>query len=108
MSSSSSQSPSSSLTSLYRSSDTEDYMPLTVSNSKIESGPEPPKPPPPPPPPLLNVQQQQSGISANKNIPPPPPPQDSTIRKQQQPLSAISIQDLNSVQVSAFIHELTN
>lgn len=103
-----------------RSSDTEDYMPLNASIT-VQTGPEPPKPPPPPPaPPMLfplnggtiNNSANKTNASANKdgsqtgtnkstngNIPPPPPPQDSTIRKQQQPLSAISIQDLNSVQV---------
>ncbi|EDS44782.1 forked protein [Culex quinquefasciatus] len=100
------------------SSDTEDYMPLNATIT-VQSGPEPPKPPPPPPaPPMLNLfattatgtigsskntsassaaAGSQTG-TAKSNIPPPPPPQDSTIRKQQQPLSAISIQDLNSVQ----------
>lgn len=103
-----------------RSSDTEDYMPLNATIT-VQSGPEPPKPPPPPPaPPMLNLfataatgtigSSKNSSASsaaaagsqtgtAKSNIPPPPPPQDSTIRKQQQPLSAISIQDLNSVQV---------
>ncbi|EAT42286.1 AAEL006170-PA, partial [Aedes aegypti] len=103
-----------------RSSDTEDYMPLNASIT-VQTGPEPPKPPPPPPaPPMLfplnggtiNSSANKTNASANKdgsqtgtnkstngNIPPPPPPQDSTIRKQQQPLSAISIQDLNSVQL---------
>ncbi|XP_062701530.1 uncharacterized protein LOC109421864 isoform X4 [Aedes albopictus] len=101
-----------------RSSDTEDYMPLNASIT-VQTGPEPPKPPPPPPaPPMLfplnggtinssktntiaNKDGSQTGTnkSTNGNIPPPPPPQDSTIRKQQQPLSAISIQDLNSVQL---------
>ncbi|XP_038107460.1 uncharacterized protein LOC6050775 isoform X3 [Culex quinquefasciatus] len=102
-----------------RSSDTEDYMPLNATIT-VQSGPEPPKPPPPPPaPPMLNLfattatgtigSSKNSSASsaaagsqtgtAKSNIPPPPPPQDSTIRKQQQPLSAISIQDLNSVQL---------
>ncbi|KAL1391453.1 hypothetical protein pipiens_012375 [Culex pipiens pipiens] len=102
------------------SSDTEDYMPLNATIT-VQSGPEPPKPPPPPPaPPMLNLfattatgtigSSKNSSASsaaaagsqtgtAKSNIPPPPPPQDSTIRKQQQPLSAISIQDLNSVQL---------
>ncbi|XP_058817286.1 uncharacterized protein LOC131680582 isoform X2 [Topomyia yanbarensis] len=92
-----------------RSSDTEDYMPLNATIT-VQSGPEPPKPPPPPPaPPMLNLfptggpnrDGSQTGTikSSNGSIPPPPPPKDSTIRKQQQPLSAISIQDLNSVQL---------
>ncbi|XP_065087053.1 dentin sialophosphoprotein isoform X2 [Ochlerotatus camptorhynchus] len=98
-----------------RSSDTEDYMPLNATIT-VQSGPEPPKPPPPPPaPPMLfplnggtinknnsntNKDGSQTGTnkSSNGSIPPPPPPQ-GTIRKQQQPLSAISIQDLNSVQL---------
>ncbi|XP_058444698.1 uncharacterized protein LOC131426185 isoform X2 [Malaya genurostris] len=92
-----------------RSSDTEDYMPLNATIT-VQSGPEPPKPPPPPPaPPMVNLfptggpnrgdASQTGTIKSNGSIPPPPPPQDSTIRKQQQPLSAISIQDLNSVQL---------
>ncbi|XP_062536879.1 uncharacterized protein LOC134205563 isoform X2 [Armigeres subalbatus] len=102
-----------------RSSDTEDYMPLNATIT-VQSGPDPPKPPPPPPaPPMLfplngggtinsngskanaNKDGSQTGTnkSSNGNVPLPPPPQDSTIRKQQQPLSAISIQDLNSVQL---------
>ncbi|XP_055526663.1 uncharacterized protein LOC129719188 isoform X1 [Wyeomyia smithii] len=97
-----------------RSSDTEDYMPLNATIT-VQSGPEPPKPPPPPPaPPMLfpngtgggpnkDGNSQTGTIKSNGSVPPPPPPQDSTIRKtirkQQQPLSAISIQDLNSVQL---------
>ena len=51
-------------------------------------------PTPPPLPPQLPI------VTATGNrIPPPPPPQDTATRKQQQPLSAISSQDLNSVQV---------
>lgn len=40
-------------------------------------------------------------LNGNKSMTPmaPPPPQDTATRKQQQPLSAISIQDLNSVQL---------
>lgn len=44
-----------------------------------------------------------NGGTGNKSMSgtpqPPPPPQDTVSRKQQQPLSAISIQDLNSVQL---------
>lgn len=55
-------------------------------------------PPPPPAPPGFNLHSNTN--TANRgSIPPPPPPQDSTIRKQHQPLSSISIQDLNSVQL---------
>lgn len=71
--------------------------------------PEPPRPPPLPPP--INAITNSNGDtngqnsktntlnSTTSNIPAPPPPQDTATRKQQQPLSAISIQDLNSVQV---------
>lgn len=52
----------------------------------------PPTPPPLPP-------QVPIVPPTGCKIPPPPPPQDTATRKQQQPLSAISIQDLNSVQV---------
>lgn len=77
------------------SSDTEDYMLLSVATSPVLTiGSEPPRPPPPPPPPVF--------ISQAPRAPPPPPPQDTVQRKQQQPLSAISIQDLNSVQVRYF------
>uniref|UniRef100_A0A182KBK1 WH2 domain-containing protein n=1 Tax=Anopheles christyi TaxID=43041 RepID=A0A182KBK1_9DIPT len=111
-----------------RSSDTEDYMPLNTALI-VQAGSEPPKPPPPPPaPPLINLHNatlpgtatlhstlshhssgggtrsdepafsgkaQRSGV----HPPPPPPPQGTDIRKLHQPLSAISIQDLNSVQL---------
>lgn len=78
---------------IIRSTDTEDYMQITLANQQTV-GLEPPRPPPPPPPapPAHNT-------DTVKSIPPPPPPQDTATRKQQQPLSAISIQDLNSVQV---------
>uniref|UniRef100_A0A182Q8U5 Espin n=1 Tax=Anopheles farauti TaxID=69004 RepID=A0A182Q8U5_9DIPT len=111
-----------------RSSDTEDYMPLNTALI-VQAGSDPPKPPPPPPaPPLLNLHSStlsgtaplhstlsHSGTSnvartgdpafgdkaqhSGAHPPPPPPPQDTDIRKLHQPLSAISIQDLNSVQL---------
>uniref|UniRef100_A0A182N2X6 ANK_REP_REGION domain-containing protein n=1 Tax=Anopheles dirus TaxID=7168 RepID=A0A182N2X6_9DIPT len=111
-----------------RSSDTEDYMPLNTALI-VQAGSEPPKPPPPPPaPPLINlhtstlsgtttlhstlshhgtanVARVGEAASGDKtqhtgaHPPPPPPPQDTDIRKLHQPLSAISIQDLNSVQL---------
>lgn len=56
-------------------------------------GPTPPTPPP------LPTQFPNTATAPGNKIPPPPPPQDTATRKQQQPLSAISIQDLNSVQV---------
>lgn len=71
----------------FRSTDTEDYMQITLA---AQTSVGPPTPPPLPP---------QIPIVASGKIPPPPPPQDTATRKQQQPLSAISIQDLNSVQV---------
>lgn len=71
--------------------------------------PEPPRPPPLPPPvaaiAISNGETNGHNSKTNTlnsttgNIPAPPPPQDTATRKQQQPLSAISIQDLNSVQV---------
>lgn len=66
-----------------------------------EPPPRPPPPPPPVPPTGLNADGALSVTNngTNRSIPPPPPPQDTATRKQQQPLSAISIQDLNSVQV---------
>lgn len=59
-------------------------------------GSEPPRPPPPPPPapPASNTDTQRSSAPSDKHL------QDTATRKQQQPLSAISIQDLNSVQVN--------
>lgn len=58
-------------------------------------GSEPPRPPPPPPPapPASNTDTQRSSSQTAQQL------QDTVTRKQQQPLSAISIQDLNSVQV---------
>lgn len=73
----------------FRSTDTEDYMQITLA-AQNSVGP----PTPPPLPPQVPILTATSG-----KIPPPPPPQDTATRKQQQPLSAISIQDLNSVQV---------
>lgn len=74
-------------------------------------GIDPPRPPPPPPPIAPVTSNGDTAQSKNNNIPSPPqPPQDTATRKQQQPLSAISIQDLNSVQVnqiSRFIKSLT-
>lgn len=91
-----------------RSTDTEDYM-------KIELAPgqsvcqEPPKPPPLPPPPMAvapNLNGDSNGQSSKTNTINSKNGngngnglQDTATRKQQQPLSAISIQDLNSVQV---------
>lgn len=58
---------------------------------------EPPKPPPPPPLPISGPLLNGERLIANKGI---PNNQDTASRKQHQPLSAISIQDLNSVQVN--------
>lgn len=92
----------------HRSTDTEDYMKIELATNQTAC-PEPPRPPPlPPPMAALNTNGDANGLNsktntlnstANGNIPAPPPPQDTATRKQQQPLSAISIQDLNSVQV---------
>lgn len=91
-----------------RSTDTEDYMKIELASNQTVC-PEPPRPPPLPPPmsAVLNSNGDTNGQnsktntlnSTTNNIPAPPPPQDTATRKQQQPLSAISIQDLNSVQV---------
>lgn len=96
----------------HRSTDTEDYMQIPVVIPQT-AGIDPPRPPPPPPPiaPIVTTHTASSTNgdtlastktnSSSSNIPiPPQPPQDTATRKQQQPLSAISIQDLNSVQVS--------
>ncbi|KAG4074377.1 hypothetical protein HA402_008786 [Bradysia odoriphaga] len=72
-----------------RSTDTEDYMQITLA---AQNSVGPPTPPPLPP-------QVPIAPAAGCKAPPPPPPQDTATRKQQQPLSAISIQDLNSVQL---------
>lgn len=83
------------LRALTRSTDTEDYMQLSQTTSPLPPAvPEPPRPPPPPPAPPLLV------AVPPKQAPLQPPAPDTATRKQQQPLSAISIQDLNSVQVS--------
>lgn len=98
----------------HRSTDTEDYMQIPVVIPQT-AGIDPPRPPPPPPPiapvtftasapassPNGDTLASTKTNSSSSNIPiPPQPPQDTATRKQQQPLSAISIQDLNSVQVS--------
>ncbi|XP_055682424.1 uncharacterized protein LOC129789571 isoform X3 [Lutzomyia longipalpis] len=76
-----------------RSTDTEDYMQLSQTTSPLPSAvPDPPRPPPPPPAPPLQV-------AVPPKQAPTQPAQDTATRKQQQPLSAISIQDLNSVQL---------
>lgn len=82
-----------------RSTDTEDYMQIQVQNH--HSAPDPPKPPPPPPLPV----SFSNNVGRNTGFPKASPSQvplhqDTEIRKQHQPLSAISIQDLNSVQVN--------
>ncbi|XP_058063385.1 AF4/FMR2 family member lilli [Anopheles bellator] len=112
-----------------RSSDTEDYMPLNNTLIVQAGSEPPNPPPPPPAPPLGQIlgvpgatlsstlsYQHHNRATAGGNgggsggslatdkpnsgrPPPPPPPQDSDIRKLHQPLSAISIQDLNSVQL---------
>ncbi|XP_031629501.1 putative uncharacterized protein DDB_G0277255 isoform X5 [Contarinia nasturtii] len=91
-----------------RSTDTEDYMKIELASNQTVC-PEPPRPPPLPPPiaaiPTTNGESNGQNSKTNtlnsttSNIPAPPPPQDTATRKQQQPLSAISIQDLNSVQL---------
>ncbi|XP_055298609.1 putative uncharacterized protein DDB_G0277255 isoform X5 [Sitodiplosis mosellana] len=87
-----------------RSTDTEDYMKIELASNQTV-------PPPPPLPPPIGAITTTNGDangpnsktntlnSTASNIPAPPPPQDTATRKQQQPLSAISIQDLNSVQL---------
>uniref|UniRef100_A0A182FMJ5 ANK_REP_REGION domain-containing protein n=1 Tax=Anopheles albimanus TaxID=7167 RepID=A0A182FMJ5_ANOAL len=112
-----------------RSSDTEDYMPLNSALIVQAGPEPPKPPPPPPAPPLLHshtlthntagrppggtttgttgttaaaaATAATGGTTALGHPPPPPPPQESAsdIRKVHQPLSAISIQDLNSVQL---------
>ncbi|KAL5275034.1 ESPN family protein [Megaselia abdita] len=81
-----------------RSTDTEDYMQIQVQSQN--SIPDPPKPPPPPPLPVSFPNNAGRNISSSKT----PSSQvtvlqDTATRKQHQPLSAISIQDLNSVQL---------
>lgn len=67
-------------------------------------GSEPPRPPPPPPPapPASNTDTQRSNAPTDRHL------QDTATRKQQQPLSAISIQDLNSVQVNEDMNKSKN
>uniref|UniRef100_A0A1B0GEH2 Uncharacterized protein n=1 Tax=Glossina morsitans morsitans TaxID=37546 RepID=A0A1B0GEH2_GLOMM len=88
-----------------RSTDTEDYMQIQVTNQHSTTI-EPPKPPPPPPLPLTplthhNTIQNNDRHHNSKSINTHTQSHhtDTTIRKQHQPLSAISIQDLNSVQL---------
>lgn len=64
---------------------------------------EPPKPPPPPPLPIHPLMQQNEKQSNARTVNTQHISivnQDTATRKQHQPLSAISIQDLNSVQVN--------
>ena len=84
-------------------------MQIQVSNQHPISF-EPPKPPPPPPLPMTPLTQHHNTISNNErnnttksqnNHHSQNNHQDTATRKQHQPLSAISIQDLNSVQVSS-------
>lgn len=102
----------------HRSTDTEDYMKIELASNQTAC-PEPPRPPPLPPPlTAVNINGDTNGHNSKtntlnstaNNIPAPPPPQDTATRKQQQPLSAISIQDLNSVQVCNLLRNqfLTN
>ncbi|XP_053948090.1 probable serine/threonine-protein kinase DDB_G0282963 isoform X2 [Anastrepha ludens] len=83
-----------------RSTDSEDYMHIQVANQHAV-GFEPPKPPPPPPLPihalLPHNDKQNSVKTMNSHV--SIVNQDTATRKQHQPLSAISIQDLNSVQL---------
>ncbi|XP_036348045.1 uncharacterized protein LOC118757431 isoform X2 [Rhagoletis pomonella] len=83
-----------------RSTDSEDYMHIQVTNQHA-AGFEPPKPPPPPPLPVHPVTQHNEKHSNMKtmNSHVSIVNQDTATRKQHQPLSAISIQDLNSVQL---------
>ncbi|XP_037936356.1 uncharacterized protein LOC119670246 [Teleopsis dalmanni] len=87
-----------------RSTDTEDYMQIQVSNQH-PIGFEPPKPPPPPPMPMQpliyssnNNNEKLNTVKSINTLASPTNP-DTATRKQHQPLSAISIQDLNSVQL---------
>lgn len=94
---------------LYRSTDTEDYMKIELAPSQSVCQ-EPPKPPPLPPSLgafLTNGDTVDhasktntiNSTTSNSNTGVTPQSQDTATRKQQQPLSSISIQDLNSVQV---------
>ncbi|XP_037932951.1 uncharacterized protein LOC119667715 [Teleopsis dalmanni] len=87
-----------------KSTDTEDYMQIQVSNQH-PIGFEPPKPPPPPPMPMQpliyssnNNNEKLNTVKSINTLASPTNP-DTATRKQHQPLSAISIQDLNSVQL---------
>lgn len=102
-----------------RSSDTEDYTQLLLNNDIVQSGSQfsaqstkvedsstiintsecstsrSSVPPPPPPPPNLGHSNSNTVNRHSSTA----PGQDTTTRKQNQPLSSISIQDLNSVQL---------
>lgn len=91
-----------------RSTDTEDYMKIELAPSQSVCQ-EPPKPPPLPPNLMAATPNgdtvdaanasKTNTINSNNNTIATPQSQDTATRKQQQPLSSISIQDLNSVQV---------
>ncbi|XP_020717273.1 putative uncharacterized protein DDB_G0286901 isoform X1 [Ceratitis capitata] len=84
-----------------RSTDSEDYMQIQVAN-QLGISCEPPKPPPPPPLPIHPLMQQNEKQSNARTVNTQHISivnQDTATRKQHQPLSAISIQDLNSVQL---------
>ncbi|XP_067634586.1 putative uncharacterized protein DDB_G0289263 isoform X3 [Eurosta solidaginis] len=83
-----------------RSTDSEDYMHIQVSNQHVV-GFEPPKPPPPPPLPVQPQKKHNEKLNNMKTINSHISivNQDTATRKHHQPLSAISIQDLNSVQL---------
>ncbi|XP_011183443.1 uncharacterized protein Espn isoform X2 [Zeugodacus cucurbitae] len=84
-----------------RSTDTEDYMHIQVANQHGVNC-EPPKPPPPPPlpiHPLMHHNEKQNSVKTGNIQHVSVVNQDTATRKQHQPLSAISIQDLNSVQL---------
>ncbi|XP_018804859.1 PREDICTED: uncharacterized protein LOC108978834 isoform X6 [Bactrocera latifrons] len=84
-----------------RSTDTEDYMHIQVANQHGVNF-DPPKPPPPPPlptHPLMHHNEKQNNIKTGNINHVSVVNQDTATRKQHQPLSAISIQDLNSVQL---------
>lgn len=96
---------------LNRSSDTEDYTQLVLNNDIVHSAKveetltiinssecstnRSSVPPPPPPPPNLGHSNSNTVNRHSSTT----PGQDTTTRKQNQPLSSISIQDLNSVQL---------
>ncbi|XP_075158533.1 espin protein forked isoform X2 [Haematobia irritans] len=89
-----------------RSTDSEDYMHIQVSNQHPVTF-DPPKPPPPPPLPMTPLAHHNTINSSDRNNTTKSISlhsqnshhQDTAVRKQHQPLSAISIQDLNSVQL---------